>query len=406
MTQTQPYDVIIVGGGMVGMSLAVGLAQQGSSVAVIEKGAMPAQLDKNFDGRVSAIAFGSKVILDNIGAWKGMKAHAEPILDIRVSDNKSPIFLHYDHEEVGDEPFGYIVENRHIRHALQQAASEHESLTIFDEQQVKGVVQSDDSVVVELHDGNTLQAKLLVGADGKNSFVRKLAGIEVTQWGYKQTAIVCTIEHELPHHGLAQERFLPAGPFAVLPMQNNRSSLVWVEPDDRVNIYMELDEAEFVQEIEERVGGYLGKISTVGKRFAYPLSLLHAKEYTAGRIALIGDAAHGMHPIAGQGVNLGFRDVGVLLELIEGAEGSKLNIGNDEILNHYAKWRRFDNVAMLAATDSLNRLFCMNNMPVRLARNLGLWAVGKTPAVKRYFMRHAMGLEGDLPDKGKISAKS
>ncbi len=224
-----------------------------------------------------------------------------------------------------------------------------------------------------------------------------MAGIGAGEWPYNQTAIVCTIKHEKSHDGLAQERFLPAGPFAVLPMTDNRSSLVWVEPKDRVQIYLDLPEEEFVQEITERVGDYLGKISVEGKRFSYPLSVMHAKTYVGKRLALIGDAAHAIHPIAGQGVNLGFRDVAVLTELLAERHHAGLDIGDDATLAHYQQWRRFDNTTMLFVTDGLTRLFSNNIIPIKLARNFGMWAVGKMPPVKRFFMRHAMGYEGDMP---------
>lgn len=394
---TEKYDIAIVGGGMVGMTLALTLAKANLRVAVIEKTAMPDQLDTTFDGRVSAIALGSKYILENAGAWEFMAPHAEPILDIRVTDGHTPVFLHYDHKEVGSNPFGYIIENRHTRYALQQAAKQHANLEIMERSSVSGFLADEGGVNITLDKGQ-IRAALLIGADGKQSGIRALAGIKTTEWDYHQTAIVCTIEHEKPHHGLAQERFLPAGAFAVLPMQNNCSSLVWVEPADRVDIYMELSEEEFVQEIAERVGDYLGTIKTKGKRFSYPLSLLHAKSYTAKRMALIGDAAHGMHPIAGQGVNLGFRDVAALAELIIKERQSGMDIGSDKVLAHYEKWRSFDNVAMLAGTDFLNRLFNSNIIPIKVARDAGLWAVGKMPPLKRFFMRHAMGLVGDVPE--------
>jgi len=391
------YDVVISGGGMVGMSLAIALARQGMSVAVIDKTNLSAQVQPAFDGRVSAVAYGSKCILDSIGAWAGMTAEAQPILDIRVVDGDRPFFLHYDHKEAGDVPLGYIVENRYIRAALQQAASLLPTLTLLDNQSPASIERDDVSVTLCLHSGQNLRCRLLVAADGKTSTIRSMVGIDALEWAYGQTAIVCTIAHEKPHHGLAQERFLPAGPFAVLPMQGNRSSLVWVEPEDRIPLYLELSEEEFVQEIQERVGNYLGTIQTVGPRFTYPLSLMHAKSYISHRVALIGDAAHAIHPIAGQGVNLGFRDVGVLSELIGERFRLGLDIGGDDVLASYQQWRRFDNVTMLAVTDGLNRLFGVNLLPVQLMRGFGLWAVGKMPPLKRFLMRHAMGLVGDLP---------
>ncbi len=390
------YDVIIVGAGLVGMSIALALARSGINVAVIEKTNINTQFEPEFDGRVSAIALGSQRILDNIGAWKFMRDHAEPILDIRVTEGATPFFLHYDHKEIGDEPFGYIVENRHIRHALHQAASQLKNITLIDNFTIKTLTQDSHKATITSNKNEALQASLLIASDGKASQMRTLANISATEWDYNQTAIVCTIEHSLPHHGLAQERFFPVGPFAVLPMMNNKSSLVWVEPNDRVKIYLELPEEEFVQEISERIGGYLGKIKTVGKRFSYPLSLLHAKKYTSTRIALIGDAAHGMHPIAGQGVNLGFRDVEVLAELINKQYSLGLDIGGEDLLANYASLRNFDNVTMLAITDLLNRLFSNNIIPIRAMRDIGLWTVGKLPPLKKMFMRHAMGLKAKM----------
>ncbi|MEQ1789675.1 MAG: UbiH/UbiF/VisC/COQ6 family ubiquinone biosynthesis hydroxylase, partial [Rickettsiales bacterium] len=344
------YDAIIVGAGLVGMSMALALARNGLNIATIEKNNIDAQLEPEFDGRVSAISLGSQRILDNIGAWEFMIPHAEPILDIRVTDGATPFFLHFDHQEISNNPFGYIVENRYIRHALHKAAAQLKNLTLIDNFIINNLTQDSNSATVTGDNNKSLCAKLLIAADGKSSQMREFIGIKATSWDYRQTAIVCTIKHELPHHGLAQERFLPIGPFAVLPMTGNRSSLVWVEPNDRVKLYMELPEEEFVQEIIERTGDYLGKINTIGNRFSYPLSLLHAKKYTSQRVALIGDAAHGIHPIAGQGVNLGFRDVDALAGLISKQHSLGLDIGNETLLANYAHIRSFDNVSMLAIT--------------------------------------------------------
>lgn len=391
-------DCLIAGGGMVGLSMALALAREGLRITVVERAPYTLHLAPEFDGRVSAIALGSQRLLAHIGAWEGMAPYAEPIMDIRVSDGDSLTFLHYDHREVGTDPFGWIVENRHIRQALVDAVQEHKNIRVIAPAAVTGLRTCGEQAEVTLSDGSAITASLVIGADGKQSGLRALAGIRAFEASYKQTAIVCTIEHAKPHLGLAQERFLTAGPFAVLPMQANRSSLVWTEPHDRADMYLGLPEEAFVEEIRERVGDYLGTIRTVGPRFSYPLSLLHAYHYTAPRVALIGDAAHAIHPIAGQGVNLGFRDVAVLAELVGKRARLGLDIGAESVLAHYARWRRFDNVAMLFVTDALNRLFSTALPPVRAARRFGLWAVGKVPPLKRQFMRHAMGLSGDLPE--------
>jgi 2-octaprenyl-6-methoxyphenol hydroxylase len=395
---TGKTDIIITGGGMVGMSAGIALARLGLRVIVLERMAMPAQLAPAFDGRVSAIALGSMRLLQRIGAWDFMAPHAEPIRDIHVSDGDSPFFVHYDHRDIGDEPFGTILENRHIRHGLQQAAALWPELTIIDNARVAAFENSGGQAHVTLEDGRTFSAPLALAADGRQSMLRELAGIEATLRDYRQVAIVATIAHTRPHHGLAQERFLPAGPFAVLPMQGNRSSLVWVEPQDRARLYIDLPKEECEQEIAERVGGYLGTVTLAGERFAYPLAAVHTKTYIASRLALVGDAAHGIHPIAGQGVNLGFRDVAVLEELIRKQHALGLDIGADSLLAHYQRWRRFDNVSMLGVTDGLNQLFCNTLLPVKTARGLGLWTVNKLPPLKRFFMKHAMGLAGDVPE--------
>jgi 2-octaprenyl-6-methoxyphenol hydroxylase len=375
------------------MSMAIALARNGLKVAAIERNNFSSQLEPDFDGRVSAIALGSKFILDEIGVWQHMQEYTEPIMDIRVTEGQPPFFLHYDHKEIGDNPFGYIIENRYIRHALNKAALQNQNFTLIDNFRLKSIINNDYEVTIERDDGARLTSSLLIGADGKNSQAREFTGIGAYSYNYGQTAIVCTIEHSLPHHGLAQERFFPAGPFAVLPMTGNRSSLVWVEPSDRAGLYLELPEEEFAQEIRERVGSYLGNIQPSGKRFSYPLSLLHAKRYVAGRVALIGDAAHGIHPIAGQGVNLGFRDVAAFSDLIARQYALGLDPGAASLLEQYSKMRNFDNISMIAITDTLNRLFSNNILPIRAARDMGLWAVGKLPAIKKIFMRHAMGLK-------------
>lgn len=394
----EQHDVIIVGGGMVGMAAAIAFATAGIRSAVIERVPHPRQLESRFDGRTAAISLGTKRLLDTIGAWQHMAPHAQPISDIRVIDGNSPMFLHYDHREVGNEPFGWIVENRIIREALfKRGDALADFITLYAPHSAETVQTYSSHASVTLDDGRELRAPLLVVADGKFSATRAKLGIKALTVPYGQTAIVCTIAHSLPHNGLALERFLPIGPFAALPMRDNRSSLVWTESTERAPQMLTLDDADFCAEIQRRVGGYLGDISLAGPRFSYPLTLVHAESYTAHRAALIGDAAHGIHPIAGQGVNLGFRDVAVLAEVVTEAQRLGLDIGFDTTLAAYSQWRALDAMSMVAVTDALTRLFSNDVFPLNIARRTGLAAVGKLPPLKRFFMRHAMGLEGDLP---------
>lgn len=397
------FDIIIAGAGMVGVTLALGLARRGLAIAVIDREPLSTRLDPTFDGRTTAVSFGAHRLLKRLDAWEGIAPYAEPILDIRVSDANSPFFLDYHYREVGTHPFGWIVENRCIRKALADAAAEYDNIIPITPAEPFALHRTDHAAEITLMDGRVLRAGLVVGADGRRSRIRDMAGIGTFSADYKQTAIVCTIAHEQPHHGLAQERFLPAGPFAVLPMQEDkntkfwRSSLVWTERSADAPLLMRLPEAEFIQEIRERTGDYLGEIRTTGPRFSYPLQVMHAKRYASPRVALAGDAAHGIHPIAGQGVNLGWRDVAVLTELVGEHARLGLDIGDMAMLRHYERWRRADNLTMLAVTDGLNRLFSNHLPPLKLARGLGLWAVGQLPPLKKLFMRDAMGLTGDLP---------
>lgn len=391
-------DCIIVGGGMVGLSLAIALAQAQARVAVIEKDNLVAHLLPSFDGRVSAISLGSERVLKAIGAWDYMQPHAQPILDIRVADGDSLAHVHYNHRDIGEEPMGNMVENRHIRMALTKCAEElADGLTLLAPANIQAISRDDYRAEVTLENGEVWHAPLLIAADGKRSRIREEAGIKTIETGYRQTAIVCTIEHELPHEGLALERFLPAGPFAALPMQGNRSALVWTEPEELAPAMLALADEAFNTEIGKRLGDYLGEFKVVGKRFSYPLHLILATRYIDKRLAIIGDAAHAIHPIAGQGVNVGFRDVAVLTELIADGLRAGLDIGSQHLLEHYQRWRRFDSMSMGAITDVITRLFSNDITPMRLARRAGLTAVNSAPPLKRFFMWHAMGLLGDLP---------
>jgi 2-octaprenyl-6-methoxyphenol hydroxylase len=390
-------ELVIVGGGLVGLSLATACAGAGLDVAVIDREAPATMVETAFDGRTSAIAFGSQRILAGIGVWDDIAREAEPIREIRVADGDSPLFLHYDHTEIGPEPLGYIVENRVLRRALLARAAALPTLRHLAPAGVVSAERKPGSVAVSLTDGGTMRGALLVAADGKLSPLRQAAGIRTLEWRYKQTAIVCTVWHERPHLGIAVEHFLPAGPFAILPMTGDRSSIVWTERSELVPRLLALDAAAFHAELARRFGDFLGRIEIVGPRWSYPLALMHAARYGAERLVLVGDAAHVIHPIAGQGLNLGLRDVAALAELVVDARRLGLDIGNPEILSRYERWRRFDTVALATVTDGLNRLFSNTIPPVEWMRGIGLAAVNRLPPLRRFFMQHAMGMTGDLP---------
>jgi 2-octaprenyl-6-methoxyphenol hydroxylase len=390
-------DVLIVGGGLVGGTLAAALALAGVKVVVVDRQAPSAALDAAFDGRYSAIALGSRRVLSTIGLWADLASAAAPIEDIRVSEGKSPFFLHYDHRETGDEPFGFMVENRAFRQALARRLPKSPGVTLLAPAGVARLERQAGGVTAWLEDGRQVSAALAIGADGRGSTTRNGAGIRVTRWSYKQSGIVCTVEHERPHGFIAHERFLPAGPFAILPIPGNRSSIVWTEHADLAPALMALGDDGFLAELERRFGDFLGSLRVVGPRWSYPLSLQFAEAATARRLALAGDAAHAMHPIAGQGLNMGLRDVAALAEVLIDARRLGLDAGDAAVLERYQRWRRFDNTLMLAATDALNRLFSNEFPPLRLARDVGLAVVDRLRPLKRLFMRQAMGLTGELP---------
>src|SRR5690606_2649350 len=299
--------------------------------------------------------------------------------------------------EIGDEPLGSLIENRHIRIALQKAIEGNPLIRLIAPKAVIRVDRGSSQITATLSDGARVTARLCFAADGRGSPTREAAGIRTVGWDYGQTGIVTTVEHELPHDGVAQEYFLPGGPFAILPMVGNRSSLVWTERTADAKAILALDEDAFADEMRARFGDYLGACRPSGPRWSYPLTLQLAREYVRPRLALVGDAAHGIHPIAGQGLNLGLRDVAAAAEVVVDAARLGLDIGALDVLERYQSWRRFDNVALSLVTDGLNRLFSNDIAPIRLARDLGLGAVAQMGPLRRFFMRHAAGMVGDLP---------
>ena len=396
-------DVLIVGGGFVGNTLAAALAGTGVSSAMVDTADLRRAINAEFDGRSFAVSLSNKRLLEGVGIWRGLAAQTAPILDIRISDGPSLMFLHYDHRETGDDPMGFMVENHYLRRALHERLQASDAVRVFAPDRVERLIRDQHGVSATLGSGAKILARLVVGADGRDSMVRADAGIATTKWTYNQSGIVCTVRHERHHNFIAHERFLSAGPFAILPLQGdppkagNRSSLVWTEHSDLTQTVMGLNDDEFMDEVRQRFGDFLGEVNLAGPRYVFPLGLQFAQRLMDRRMVLVGDAAHAMHPIAGQGLNMGLRDVAALAEVLVDAERLGQDIGDEQVLARYVRWRRFDNTLMLAATDGLNRLFSNDVGPLRLARDFGLAAINRLPPVKRLFMRHAMGLVGDLP---------
>jgi len=391
-------ELVIAGGGLTGLLLGLACARAGLAVAIVDRHEPVAMLGEHFDGRTSAIAYGSRNVLDAIGLWTDIVADAQPILEIRVADDRSPLFLHYDHRQLeAGTPLGYIVENRVLRRQLIDCVRSIPTLHFLTRIEVGSVSASSHGVTATLSDGRQIEARLVAAADGGASPLRHAAGIGTVEWRYPQASIVTSVRHERVHHGVAIEHFLPAGPFAILPMTGNRSSIVWTERSEFAPRLIELSDAAFTAELVARFGDFLGAVEPIGPRWTYPLALKLAKAYIAPRLALIGEAAHVIHPIAGQGLNLGIRDVAVLAELVIDARRLGLDIGDEGVLRRYQQWRRFDALALATVTDGLNRLFSNALPPVRLVRDLGLAVVQRLPPLKRILMRDAMGLFGDLP---------
>ncbi len=396
-------DILIAGGGLNGPALALGLAQAGFSVTVVDARPETARAGDNFDGRGYALALASKRLLNAIGVWDKVAANAQPMLEIKVSDGRagegpSPFFLHFDHAEIEEGPMGFMLEDRFLYRAFLDAMAAEPRITTITNDSVVAQDVDASGITATLASGQTLRAHLLVGCDGRASGVAARAGIKRSGWGYGQTALVCAIAHEKPHHGIAHQFFMPPGPLAILPLPGNMSSIVWSETDDNAKRIHALSDQDYMAMLRPRFGDFLGEISLAGGRFTYPLNLTVANQFVAPRLALVGDAAHGMHPIAGQGLNAGLRDVGALVQVLDHARRRGEDISAIDVLERYQEWRRFDTHTLVAATDITNKLFSNDNPLLRLGRDIGMGLVNASPALRRTFMREAAGLSGELPD--------
>ncbi|MEO1138326.1 MAG: FAD-dependent monooxygenase [Pseudomonadota bacterium] len=395
-------DILIVGGGLTGPALALALAQAGRTVTVIDTLPQTVRKDAGFDGRSYALALASVRLLSAIGIWKDVSKHAQPLLEIKVTDGRAgegaaPFFLHFDHAEIEEGPMGHMLEDRYLRRAFLDAMKASDKITqVTDTVTVQDVEQG--RVTVSLASGPSLCGRLLIGSDGRRSGTAARAGITRTEWAYDQTALVAAIEHERPHNGIAHQFFMPPGPLAILPLPGNVSSIVWSENAETAAQFDRLDDEDFLQVLRPRFGDFLGDIKLRGKRYTYPLGLTIANALVADRVALIGDAAHGLHPIAGQGLNAGLRDVGALAQVITDAAHRGEDFAASDVLTRYQQWRRFDTATLAITTDLTNRLFSNDNPLLRGVRDIGMGAINALPGLRRGFIREAAGLTGDLPD--------
>ncbi len=397
-------DVILSGGGLVGQTLALALDQAGLSVAVIDASKPSDTLATTFDGRAFAIAFASYRMWRTLGLGAQLDEVAQPIEQIMVTDGKlgrgpSLLHLHFDRAEMRDtdEPLGLMLEARHVRMALDSGVKARPSIKMIQPMSVSAIERDPAGATVTLADGQKLRAPLLVGTDGRRSFVRGAVGIRTIGWDYPVTAIVATIAHEKPHDAVAHEFFLPNGPFAILPLKGNRANIVWAEPRAAAEALLKMNEPDFLAELTKRFGTFLGELSLEGPRFGYPLSLQMAERMIDQRVALAGDSAHGIHPLAGQGLNLGLKDCAALAECIADGVALGLDPGDVSILERYQRWRRFDNVTMALGMEFFDKLFSNDIKPLRAARTLGLAAVNAVGPARRFFMKYAGGGAGDLP---------
>jgi 2-octaprenyl-6-methoxyphenol hydroxylase len=400
---THDADILIVGGGLNGPALALALARNGLRVTVIDARPADARAEAGFDGRAYALALASRRLLDGIGVWPRVAAQAQPMVQIKASDGRagegpSSLFLGFSSDEIEEGPMGFMVEDRHLYAAFLAAMAETPGITLLSGETVVAQSVTPAGTEVTLGSGQVLTGRLIAGCDGRTSGTAQRAGIGRSGWGYGQTALVTAIRHEKHHQGIAHQFFMPAGPLAILPLAGGyHSSIVWSESDATAQAIQALDDAGYLAALRPRFGDFLGEIALAGARFTYPLNLTLANAYVAPRVALVGDAAHGVHPIAGQGLNLGLRDVGALAQVLVEAARRGEDIGATDVLERYQRWRRFDSTALALGMDTVNRLFSNDNPVLRAARDAGLGLVNALPGLRRGFLRQAAGLTGDLP---------
>ncbi|MEM7060873.1 MAG: FAD-dependent monooxygenase [Pseudomonadota bacterium] len=394
------YDVVVLGGGLVGSAMALTLAGQGLHVALIDRMTAEIRADPEFDGRAYAIAPGSANLLGALGLWPGLETLAEPVRKIVVADQTAgpvaPAGLHFDPAETDQLQLGWILEDRFLRGALLRALNDAgvEQIAPAD---VEAVTPGPAHAEISLHGRGSIYGSVVVACDGRRSAIARAQGVQYLSWAYGQTGLVSAIEHTKPHHGIAHQSFFAGGPFAVLPLQGNRSAIVWSDRDQAAKAIAAKRDDAYMRQIALRIDGRLGNLTLAGRRWTYPLGLAIAQSYAQDRFVVAGDAAHGVHPIAGQGLNMGLRDVAALTEVLVEAGRRGEDLGALTVLKRYEEWRRFDATAMALGMDGLNRLFSTSSGPVQILRNLGLRLTGGAGFARRGFMGLASGVSAEAP---------
>ena len=396
------FDIVVVGAGISGKIMSLAAARQGFSVGLIDQKKIVEDTINKFDGRAYAIAFSSVQMLKNLDLWDKISKTAQPILNIKVSHGTlegGPFSsnITFKNADIEESPMAQMVEDRYLKRCLSLKIKKNNLVEVIEQKQVRQIIDYNAKKQLILSDSSKIQASLVVASDGIASPISKIMGIRKTGWRYKQSGLVCAVQHEYCSKNTAYQHFLPEGPLAILPLQNNIASIVWTENIQNASTISKMTDDEYLGALHKRFGDFLGQLKLTGKRSSFPLSLSIAEKYVTNNFAVIGDAAHGYHPIAGQGLNAGFRDVAAIVDVITSARDRGENFSSLNVLNRYQEWRRFDNQTLGFATDNFNKFFSSYNPLLSSLRNFGMKIVEGSGYGKRAFMKQAAGLNGDLP---------